>query len=297
MPVFTHEIRKQPMRKTLHAIIIASVLVACQRQIDPPTSQPTPNTITTPAQGTTDTVVCTPFAQHILVQLDAWHADSALLQLPCSYNVKANTEKYPLLIFLNGTGESAKHGNLKKLKKWGPPHYMLDSMRFEFKVAGKMQPMIVVCPQSETGYRSPLTTNQVIDFMIAKYRVDASRIYLTGLSAGAQSLLRYLTQKPEYAARIAAAVPMSTIKLDSTSRSHLYYINNAHVPLNWFCGDKDETYLKANEAYAAAINAVTPNLVQFRTYDGAHNNWNAMYKPTHKYYKPNIYEWMLQYSK
>lgn len=97
--------------------------------------------------------------------------------------------------------------------------------------------MIIVCPQSDNGYHPPKFTNQVIDSMIAHYRVDTNRIYLTGLSAGACSVLRYLTHKPEYTARIAAAVSMNTTWLDSTHRAYMYYFSDAKVPLYWFCGN------------------------------------------------------------
>lgn len=273
------------MRKTLHYVILIFGIAACQKGVNPP-DPPNPEPVTPPppvAQTPDSNSLCTPFAQHIFVQRDRTHGDSALLQLPCTYSAQNNTEKYPLLIFLNGSGEASDHGNL--------------SNRFEFQIGGKVQPVIVVCPQSENGFRAPHTTNEVIDYMIATYRVDITRIYLTGLSAGANSVLRYLTHKPQYAARIAAAAPLSSTLLDSTHRAQLHYISDAHVPLDWFCGDDDKKFRKANEAYANTINTLTPGLVQFQLYNGAHGNWNIMYNPTHKYYNPNIYEWLLQHSK
>lgn len=285
------------MKKVLFCFLIVLGVTACQKQIVP-LPIPTPPVTFIPAiDEPEDSIICTPFLQRLLLQLDRTHSDSAFLQLPCAYNGENSTEKYPLLIFFNGVFEGSNYGGLKKMKKLGPPKFMVDSLRYSFIVNGKTENFIVVCPQSENGFRGPLSTNQVIDLMIAKYRVDTNRIYLTGLSAGANSVLRYLTHKPEYAARIAAAVPMSTTHLDSTHRSHLNYISNAGVPLYWFCGKDDKKYLKVNQAYVKTLEQLSPGLVQFKLYKGAHKSWNPMYDISHKYYNPNIYEWMLQFSK
>lgn len=285
------------MKNLLPYLIIVLFVAACQKQTIPlPIPEPPSVDIPGP-DDQKDSISCTPFLQRMLVQLDRTHADSAFLQLPCAYNAENNTETYPLLIFFNGVFEGSNYGNLNKMKKLGPPKYMVDSLRYTFTVRGKTENLIVVCPQSKNGFRVPVSTNQVIDFMIAKYRVDTNRIYLTGLSAGANSVLRYLTHKQAYANRIAAAVPMSTTHLDSTHRAHLNYISNAGVPLYWFCGDQDKKYLKVNEAYVKTLNQLSPGLVKFKLYKGAHKNWNPMYNTTHRYYNPNIYEWMLQFSK
>jgi predicted peptidase len=57
---------------------------------------------------------------------------------------------------------------------------MADSIRFSFDTGSKKQQFIVLCPQSENGFPSPISINLIIDYMVAKYRVDASRIYLLG---------------------------------------------------------------------------------------------------------------------
>jgi predicted peptidase len=237
-----------------------------------------------------------PFMQRAFVQRTTYQGDSAWLQLPVHYNSGFDTEKYPLLIFLNGRFEGSEYGKLTKMLKWGVPKFMADSLRFEFDVAGKKQGMIVICPQSSNGYPSPVAVNQVIDYMLAKYRVDKSRIYITGLSSGGAAVLSYLSYSKAYAARIAAAVPMSVIELETEKIANLKYVSEANTPVKIFCGVKDDLYLK-NKSYVDEINKYTPGLAVFASYGGAHSSWNGMYDPTHKHYKPNIYEWMLQYRK
>lgn len=235
-----------------------------------------------------------PFMQRTVVELDAYHKDSAWLQLPVHYNSGFDTEKYPLVIFLNGRFESADYGNLRKLLRWGVPKFMADSLRFTFDVAGKQQQLIMLSPQSANGYPSPTAINQIIDYMVAKYRVDVSRIYLTGLSSGAAALFSYLTYSKEYAARIAAAVPMSPIELEAAKIANMKYIAEARTPVKVFCGTEDPLFVK-NRNYVNEINKHAPGLALFVPYSGAHDNWNPNFDPSHASYNPNIYEWLLQY--
>jgi len=301
------------MKTFIPFLILLSFFSACQKQITPPVI-PEPPSVDVPIDSTvitdstivdstaadsslTGTVVCTPFMQRTIVQLDKTHADSALLQLPCAYNAENKNERYPLLIFLNGMYEGSDYGNLNKLLTLGLTRYMADSARFSFTSGGQKYNFIVVCAQSANGFRKPKTTNQIIDYMVANYQVDTTRIYLTGLSAGANSIYTYLTDKPEYAQRIAAVVPMSTTFLDSTHRSRLGLIGQANIHALIYCGDEDHQYLASNKRYASMINEAAPGFAEFHTYHGAHKNWNPMYAPNHKYYNPNMYEWLLQFSK
>lgn len=237
-----------------------------------------------------------PFMQKTVVELDAYHKDSAWLQLPVHYNLGFDTEKYPLLVYFNGRFESGEYGNLKKMVTVGVPKFMADSLRFQFDTAGKNQQFIVVCPQSANGHTSPASIDQLLNYMAAKYRADVSRIYLTGVSSGAASVLSYLTNKPEYAKRVAAAVPMSSVALEAEKVNNLKFIADAGTHIKIFCGKSDGLY-QDNKNYAAEINTHQTALAVFTAYNGDHGSWNPMYDLSNKSYNPNIYEWMLQYHR
>lgn len=242
-------------------------------------------------------IICTPLAQRTAVTLSAFSKDSAWLQLPCDYNDSTSLRNYPLLIFLNGKGEASNQGNLDVMLKLALPKLMRDSVRFEFQAPGGTYNCIVICPQSQTGFRTANSTNAVIDYMVNNYRIDQSRIYLTGLSAGAQSVYDYLTESQQYANRIAAAVPMSSLILDATHKAHLSYISNANVHIESFCGTNDDPLYTYNQQYVNAINTAKPGLALFTGYKGEHCCWNKIYDPSHEKYNPNMYEWLLQFHK
>ena len=240
---------------------------------------------------------CEPFLQKTIVQSTPHQMDSAWIQLPCDYTLAKDSIKYPLIIFFHGRFEGYDYGNLSKMLPLGPPKFMADSLRFTFTVASKKYNFIVVCPQSQAGFRTPTSTNEVIDYMISHYRVDTSRIYLTGLSAGAMGVLAYLTESQQNANRIAAAVPMSSTNLTATQINHLKFISTANVHTQIFCGDIDGAYKGNNRKYVDTINSYNPGLAIFTSYAGGHCCWNNMYDISHTNYNPNMYEWMLQFHR
>src|SRR2546423_10321 len=106
--------------------------------------------------------------------------------LPLDYNSNP-TKKYPLLIFIHGIGELGNGStDLPLVLRNGPPklinqHLFPDS----FVVGGKTFSFIVISPQLTANYRNADVISSLIDYCVKKYRVDESRIYLTGLRMGA----------------------------------------------------------------------------------------------------------------
>ncbi|MFP6854717.1 MAG: PHB depolymerase family esterase, partial [Opitutales bacterium] len=115
-----------------------------------------------------------------------------LLHLP--KGDKNGKKKWPLLVFLHGSGE--RGDNLQKLKKHGPPKI----------AAHKGLPFIVVSPQCPSGSRwKPKIIARMIDDVIAKHPADPKRIYLTGLSMGGFGTW---ATAAEYPAKFAAIAPI-----------------------------------------------------------------------------------------
>lgn len=242
---------------------------------------------------------CGPYLQKTTIDYDVHHRDSAWVQLPCNYAKASDTAHYPLLIFFHGTGEAANDGNLSVMLSLGPPHYMADSIRYFFTATGASpvsKYFIVVCPQTTSGHLEPDRVNTILDKIVAKYRVDPTRVYMTGLSAGARNVMRYITASQAYANRVAAVVPMSVITLPADATSHFNYISNAGIHVKIFCGTTDAIY-SANQGYITSINALSPGLGEFVSYSAGHCCWNGPYEPKHTYYNPNMYEWLLQFHK
>jgi poly(3-hydroxybutyrate) depolymerase len=100
-----------------------------------------------------------------------------------------NGARYPLLVFWHGMGENGD-GSLASLQKVpanGPPRLVKENRWPEER------PFIVLSPQhAGTGCASSQEIHAFIQFALAHYDVDLTRVYLTGLSCGAIGSWNYL---------------------------------------------------------------------------------------------------------
>ena len=111
--------------------------------------------------------------ESITVQKTREYKARFLLYLPEGYRDKLDI-KWPLLIFLHGAGE--RGDDLNKVKVHGPPKLI---------EKGKKFPFVVISPQCPKGKKwDDEVLSELLDYACKKYRVDTSRLYLTGLSMG-----------------------------------------------------------------------------------------------------------------
>lgn len=117
-----------------------------------------------------------------------------LLALPPGYAAKRN-KRWPLLVFLHGSGERGESPEI--LRKFGPAARVEQGKKFPFIL------LTPLCPRYEWW------STDVIEGLIAdisrRYRVDADRIYLTGLSMGGFGVWALAAKHPE---RYAAILPI-----------------------------------------------------------------------------------------
>lgn len=190
-----------------------------------------------------------------------------LLFLPKGYD--QSEKRYPLLIFLHGSGESGN--NLELVKKHGPPKIV--ETRKDF-------PFIVVSPQSARGGWKVATLDALLDEVLKKYRVDPDRVYLTGLSMGGFGTWAWAAAHPE---RFAAIVPIcGGGSPDKANRLK-------DLPIWVFHGAKDRAVpLAASERMVEALKK-HGSAVRFTVYpEAGHDSWTATYN------NPELYEWLLQ---
>ncbi len=118
-----------------------------------------------------------------------------LVYLPEGYEKEAQKD-WPLIFFLCGTGERGE--NAFRLAKHGPWTWILQK--------GDL-PFIIVAPMLEEtrAFRSfpEVYMSGALDEILADYRVDEKRVYLTGLSMGGEAAYRFALYRPEAFAAMA----------------------------------------------------------------------------------------------
>jgi predicted peptidase len=195
-----------------------------------------------------------------------------LLYLPKDYD-KRSKERWPLILFLHGSGE--RGDDLDKVKTHGPPKLIAQ---------GQEMPFIVVSPQCpERGRWEPEVLSALLDSVTKKYKVDKDRIYLTGLSMGGFGTWALATAEPDRFAAIAPICGGGNPQLASRLKD---------VPTWVFHGGKDPTVpIKESEDMVAALKAAGGD-VKFTVYpEAGHDSW------TQAYNDPELYKWFLSHRR
>ncbi|HYC28483.1 MAG TPA: hypothetical protein VEB42_06695, partial [Chitinophagaceae bacterium] len=133
--------------------------------------------------------------------------------LPIGYSDPANaTRKYPLIIYWHGLYEATSYtgGGMDALYTKGLPQ-KIESSVFPESVTynGVQYSYIVITPQYTDGSAGAWDVDATITYMLSKYRIDASRIYMTGISKGAGMCFGYPNASLEFAKKVAAIAPLA----------------------------------------------------------------------------------------
>lgn len=194
-----------------------------------------------------------------------------LLSLPDGYK-NDTVKRWPLVIFLHGSGESGT--DLEKVKVHGLPKLV---------AAGKKFPFIVVSPQSSGfGWEAEVLYHLLLQLK-KDLRVDNDRIYLTGLSMGGFGTWNLAMKHPE---EFAAIVPIC----GGGDTADIWKLR--YTPAWCFHGAKDNVVpLKSSEKMVNALRRYNHD-VKFTVYPEAmHDSW------TQTYDNDSLYTWLLAQKK
>jgi gliding motility-associated-like protein len=208
--------------------------------------------------------------------------------LPPGY--ESNTDLYPVVFFFHGMGERGNGTTeLAKIANLGPPRHVRDGFKF---------PFILISPQLKSSFGVWPTSyiDEVVEHARSYLRIDPSRMYFTGLSLGGGGTWEYVAAFPQ---KVAAAVPVCG-GYNTLSKACIYVNNN--IPIWASHGDKDGVVPMARTVNMInAINACNPapNPAPILTIypNVAHNAWDFAYRTNNSLHTPNVYEWMMGFTK
>lgn len=199
-----------------------------------------------------------------------------LLYLPKGYD-EGNEQKWPLVLFLHGMGE--RGDDLELVKRHGIPKIIEQGKDFPF-IAVSPQ-----CPLESVWYMELDALHGLLRAVIDKYRVDTSRIYLTGLSMGGFGSWHLAATYPRM---FAAVVPICGGTIPAIGFPERIKVLK-DIPIWAFHGAKDETVpLQKSQELIDVLRRHGGN-VRFTVYpEAGHDSW------TQTYDNPELYEWLLQ---
>ena len=212
-----------------------------------------------------------------------------LLYLPPGYEADA-AKTWPLMLFLCGSGERGT--DVYRFAKNAP--FLVVSEKEEL-------PFIIVAPMLNLTYEfrsfPEAYLDGVMDEVLADYRVDQKRVYMTGLSMGGEATYRYALHRPELFAAIAPLggfdARYSPIgRQQGFVSSNLAFDRLKDVPV-WAIHGEDDIIvpLAADQATADAIKRAGGNVRFSVLANHDHDVW------TDTYADPAFYAWLLQQSR
>jgi predicted esterase len=242
-------------------------------------------------------------------QVNGWNSQTyGLTWLPDDYDQNPN-KKYPLIIFLHGAGETGTSvGSLWGLISTALPQRIAQGWNPEATnpVDGQKYKFIVISPQAPSWSYSWGHIRYMLWDVQNRYRVDTSRVYVTGLSAGGAGTLSCYLSGFEAAQKYAAIVPICPAGTNNPAEAaNLPYLGGNYGGKIWtICGAND-SWMSFSNSLTQTINTATPApqvpaLVS--AIPGAGHDpsaWNTAYDPNWRSNAQglNVYEWMLKYTR
>ncbi len=229
--------------------------------------------------------------------------------LPNGYNPNG-TQKHPLLIHLAGASQLGSGNTAEEVCNVAcvGAASKIEQNRFPETVIynGVSYSFIVLSPQYNGG-TSGDDLAAFINYAIGKYKIDPSRVYLTGFSAGGSFVTGYMSSSPANAKKIAAILPVAMCT--SSNPAGANNIANQRVRFWGIHCVSDQTCGSNNTVnWATEINKVTPstpmataNLTPVYNIDFFHDIFSTVYDIRWKTLPDNVFqkhitEWMIQYT-
>ena len=189
----------------------------------------------------------------------------------------------PLIVFLHGAGERGR--DVWRAARHGPFKFIRQHPGFPFLLIAPL------CPPREGWSNAGL--HALLDEVSAEYPVDATRVYLTGLSMGGYGVWDLALTEPE---RFAAVAPIcgggSLISVLLTR-----YDDRAEalrsLPVWAFHGGRDDVVPPAESRRTVRLlREYGCREVKLTVYpDAGHDSW------TRTYDDPRLYEWFLAHER
>ncbi len=214
--------------------------------------------------------------------------------LPARYSL--TTKKYPLIVFIHGIGELGS--GLTRVNCCGlPKHAKNKTFPAKFLVNGTYYSFIVISPQFKKR-PTAAQVQSVVDYAKSKYRVDPTRVYVTGLSMGGGSTWDY---SAVYGQNAAAILPVCGGTKPTTTLASKIAAKNLPIWTISSSGDKvvPISWAKNWISWIDARNSKMSGSTKLTVWSAeSHNStWARAFNPATKIDGYNIYQWLLRFKR
>lgn len=216
------------------------------------------------------------------------------LSLPSSY--PSTQASYPLLIYMPGAGQFGNgSSDLPRLLDDGVIKSVYQhKLPGSFRSGGRFYSFIILMPQVRT-FPDVQDVSDCLSYAHQHWRIDTTRVYVSGLSAGSMASCNMAATYPS---RVAALVAMAGVPKDYASTNACQRIAAGRVPV-WVFHSLNDPQIDVSVAkgFVDRIRSLNPPISPKLTLwpDGGHDAWTRALDTAYRENGLNIFEWMLQY--
>lgn len=250
-----------------------------------------------------------------------------LWKKPSDYDVNT-TKYYPTIIYWHGsgsigTGTPSQLCNIVQHPFGGNPDDALpiaiqDGTAILTVTQGSTTyEYMVFCPQysqytynpsfPDVFYPTAGTAAAAVQYFIDHYRVDINRIYMTGMSSGANIAMEYAAASTANSNKIAALAPTALCSINVQGGGNIA-TTNLPVWINHCTADSRCPPVSAQGWVSQINNSIpapgVPAKLTLMTNNGvscnfvdAHNAWPNVYRSSYNVDGTNLFQWMIQYQR
>ncbi len=200
------------------------------------------------------------------------------LYLPDEYDVSP-ARRWPLILYLHGAGE--RGDNPEAVRAIGLLPYVERQPGFPFVVVAPQ------CPAQSDWTLELDALAALLDHVLSLYRVDAHRVYLTGLSMGGRGVWQLAARQPHRFAAIAPICGRRPVWMFAPEEVCVL----KELPVWVFHGARDDVIPPIESEFMVNALRACGRDVRYTLYpDADHDSW------TRTYSNPDLYAWFLAHT-
>lgn len=213
-----------------------------------------------------------------------------LEHLPADY--QTSNKVYPTIIFLHGSGERGLGTDVDLAKICGSA--LPKNIKNGHTMCFGSECFIVLCPQTNK-WSWKADVMPFLKWAKANYRIDTTRIYVTGLSMGGEGTWFTAVDPLNKPNQFAAIAPVC----GRASYTDGQNVARAGISVWAFHGALDKSIiLPAGLNPIMGMRSITGSIPLLSVYENMeHYIWDKAYSTSNNFHSPNLYQWFLTKKK
>jgi predicted peptidase len=157
---------------------------------------------------------------------------------------------------------------------------------------------IMIAPQHPSYSVDPKWLPAIVEDAERRWKIDESRVYLTGVSAGGWSAYGSQLNLDTLAGKLFAAIAVCSGATQDADKTNLDQWKATQTPLWAIVGEHDPAYITQNQYLVEEINKRVSGLATLTIRPNVgHGGWEDVYKGVVKNNSLDMWQWLYQFQR